>query len=149
MFKRHLPVRLRRVRGQGVRFIIFGALATVLPFQSAEASAWQLLSNSDGIETYIDTDSFTKFGNTVKAWIRRDYPAETAKKKVRVSKVLLRVDCRDKTYTMLAFTDYDKKGQVLSSGSVTPEFANHEPVVPDTTSHVAYERMCSDYSVPN
>ena len=132
-----------------MRFVIVAAFTTLLPMQPAVASSWQLLSKSGGVETYIDTDSFTTFGNSVKAWIRRDYPAETSKKKVRVSKLLVRVDCRDKIYALLAFTDYDTKGKVLSSGSVTPEFANHQPIAPDSTSQVVYERMCSGGSVIN
>lgn len=129
--------------------IIVAALAAASPIYPATASYWKLLSKDEGVETYIDTDSFTTFDNSVKAWIRRDHPAETSKKKTRTSKWLLRVDCRDRTYALLAFTDYDIRGEVLASGSTTPELASQVPIATDSTSSALFQMMCSARTKPD
>lgn len=120
-------------------------LAFALIVFATPANAEQLVQMSEdgsGSIYYSDYDSVRGSGQSAQVWIFVDHSGNKSNP-ARSTRELWKYNCGERTSITLSYTDYDKSGSVLKSGSQRDNSYRYEPVTPRTVGERALNFACS------
>ncbi|MFN3073190.1 surface-adhesin E family protein [Acinetobacter sp. TY2] len=94
---------------------------------------------------YVDSSQYNydKKNNSIKAWFKTDsYEDDNSKKTYTRSKKLFQFSCLDNKMKLLAYVNYDKKGNVISSSQLDSKEVKYDIVIPDTVGESLWKVAC-------
>lgn len=123
----------------GVASISFGAEAAGGP------SAWQLIETKGKTQTELDIASISRKDNSATGWVQTTYSSLTSTQSgayfaYRSMKEQLRVQCRERTATVLARAYFNDEGAEIAMIKGNGETRS---IAPDTAEHRVMTRMCN------
>lgn len=114
--------------------IIAGVLFATAPI--CEASNWVYVTSYNKMDCYIDTDSIQDIDETTKAaWFNITRTDGKSQKQL----VFFNKDKR--ALSMVSYITYNKKGVVINSYTSHNPYIVWEPIAPDTTGALMYEKF--------
>ena len=134
----------------GLLIFVIGCPKTTLRNEPTKGADWKFYGGSDNYLGCYDTQSITRPSkNIVRVWVRQyytekgviDYVGGLGKKYENLShtKIVLEIDCAEKTIHNLSFTDYDNKGRAIYSDSSPSKWIF---IPPKTVAEGLYEEVC-------
>lgn len=119
-------------------------LLTAIP---AQAANWVLVTEGNGSQYYVETESIRRVGNTVECWQKTNYEKQQILKysseSYQSTISFLRCDCFNRTEKVLQstiYSDVDGRGQVVSDWSGD----NDKPsrIIPGTVGEAIMKFVC-------
>ncbi|WP_151838127.1 MULTISPECIES: surface-adhesin E family protein [unclassified Acinetobacter] len=94
---------------------------------------------------YVDSSQYNydMKNNSIKAWFKTDsYEDDNSKNIYTRSKNFFQFSCADNKLKLLAYVNYDKKGDVVSSGQSDSKDIQYSMVIPDTIGESLWKVAC-------
>jgi hypothetical protein len=110
---------------------------------TASAQDWRVFAESGkGTIFYYDNISIrVSSERTVMVWTKQD-ESENSSASESYSLKRFRLDCRNETVVLLYWGEYDDKGVVIDSNTLTTYEQKSSPVVPGSIGMSLYEAIC-------
>ena len=123
--------------------LISGLLVSTICF----GADWKYaaMGAQDDRAIYVDSSQYNydKKNNSIKAWFKTDsYVDDNSKDTYTRSKNLFQFSCLDNKIKLLAYVNYDKKGNVISSNQLDSKEAKYSAVIPDTVGESIWKVAC-------
>lgn len=111
------------------------------------SAEWKYATNGgqDDRAIYVDSSEYNydKKSNSIKAWFKTDsYVDDNSKVTYTRSKNLHQFSCLDNKMRLLAYVNYDKNGNVLSSNQLDGKEVRYSTVIPDTVGESIWKVAC-------
>lgn len=94
---------------------------------------------------YVDSSQYNydMKNNSIKVWFKTDsYEDTNSKKTYTRSKNLFQFSCNDQKLKLLAYVNYDNKGNVVSSSQLDSKDIKYRMVIPDTIGESLWNVAC-------
>jgi len=123
---------------------MLGALATLglsLPGKGL-AENWVYYGESGKNSVFfVDKDSIRGTGNSYVIWTKSDHSKDVSEKS-RETKTQYRIDCYNRTITLLYWIDYDASGSVINSNMIKSYQQETRPAVPGSIGESLLDTVC-------
>lgn len=124
------------------RTLIAATTLAIAASQQAQAENWiQVTHDTTGSRFSIDMDTYKRTGNYVTLWWKGDH-SKDATYPSRETKSQFRIDCSDRTSTMLFFISYKPNGDVGFSKSFETYEQKKQPSIPGTIGETMVDVAC-------
>lgn len=123
--------------------LICGLLVSSFSFGADWKYATMGTSNDRAI--YVDSSQYNYDGksNSIKVWFKTDsYVDDDSKDTYTRSKNLFQFSCIDNKLKLLAYVNYDQKGNVVSSDQLESNEVKYSTVIPDTIGESLWKVSC-------
>lgn len=124
-----------------MRKILFGLVAASLSLPSAALAEWRRIgtTNDGRIDISYDPASVRLVRGEIRVWVSLDHRRNPAVRE-REARHLWSYNCEEHTGKLISYVLYDASGRVI--GSETNNYAQAQPVPPDTMNSAVFDIVC-------